>query len=210
MHITYLFDPLCGWCYGAVPTLEKIAMLEGVTIELAPTGLFAGQGARPMDDRLAAFAWQNDQRIGQLTGQVFSQAYRDRVLGGVGSMFDSAPSTLGVVAVGLTQPDREREALIALQTARYIDGRNNSEIAVVADALDEAGFSDAAARVLAPDDALFGACRNRIEKARGLMTKFRLDGVPAVLVGDDEKRRKLRSDVLYGDFDRLAAELRAA
>ena len=22
-HITYLFDPLCGWCYGASATLEK-------------------------------------------------------------------------------------------------------------------------------------------------------------------------------------------
>ncbi|OBZ92198.1 protein-disulfide isomerase [Pararhizobium polonicum] len=210
MQITYLFDPLCGWCYGAVPTLEKIAKLEGVRIELAPTGLFAGQGARSMDDRFAAFAWQNDQRIGQLTGQVFSQAYRDRILGGVGSMFDSAAATLGIVAVGMTQKDREREALTVLQAARYIDGRNNSDIAIVADTLDKASFSEAAARLLAPDDALFAAYRNRIEKARSLMTEFRLDGVPALLVGDDEKRRQLRSDVLYGDFDRLTAELRAA
>ena len=80
MQMIYLFDPLCGWCYGATPALEKIAKLEDIIIEMAPTGLFAGQGARPMDDRFAAFAWQNDQRIGQLTGQVFSQAYRDQVL----------------------------------------------------------------------------------------------------------------------------------
>ena len=72
-------------------------------------------------------------------------------------MFDSAPATLGIVAVGLTQKHSEREALTALQTARYIDGRNNSGIAVVADTLDNVGFTDAAARLLAPDDALFAA-----------------------------------------------------
>lgn len=108
MHVTYLFDPLCGWCYGASLALEKLAGLDDLTIELAPTGLFAGEGARPMDERFAAYAWQNDQRIGRLTGQVFSQLYRDRVLGNIGSMFDSAPTTLGIVAVGLSKPRRSR------------------------------------------------------------------------------------------------------
>lgn len=210
MHVTYLFDPLCGWCYGAVPALDKLAQLDGLTVELAPTGLFAGEGARPMDERFAAYAWQNDQRIGRLTGQAFSQAYRDQVLGSTGSMFDSAPATLGIVTVGLTQPSHERDALKALQKARYVDGRNNSEIAVVADVLHKAGFADAAARLRAPDDALLRAYRKRTGHVRQLMATFRLDGVPALLVGDEDKRRALSSGVLFGGFDLLAAELQAA
>lgn len=210
MHVTYLFDPLCGWCYGAAPALDKLAELDGITVDLAPTGLFAGEGARPMDERFATYAWQNDQRIGRLTGQVFSQLYRDRVLGSIGSMFDSAPATLGIAAVGLTQPDKEREALKALQNARYVDGRNNSELAVVADVLDQSGCSEAAASVRAPDEALLSAYRKRIESARRLMAESRLDGVPALLVGDGDKRRLLGSGVLFGGFDLLAAELRAA
>ena len=210
MHVTYLFDPLCGWCYGAAPALDKLAELDGFTIEVAPTGLFAGEGARPMNEMFAAYAWQNDQRISRLTGQVFSQSYRDGVLGGIGSMFDSAPATLGVMAVGFTQSGEEREALKALQNARYIDGRNNSELAVVADILDRAGWPEAAACVRARGDALLGVYRQRIERARRLMAEFRLDGVPALLVGDGDKQRPLSSGVLFGGFDLLAAELRAA
>ncbi|MGO7153892.1 DsbA family protein [Rhizobium leguminosarum] len=210
MHLTYLYDPLCGWCYGAAPALDKMAKLDNLTVELAPTGLFAGEGARPLDQRFAAYAWHNDQRINRLTGQVFSQLYRDQVLGGADGMFDSAPATLGIIAVGLTQLDKEREALKALQSARYVDGRNTSEIAVVADVLDQAGFSDAAARVRAPDEALLEIYRNRIGKSRQLMDAFRMDGVPALLVSDGDKRRVLRSDALFGGFDRLAAELQAA
>ncbi|AUW48132.1 DsbA family protein [Rhizobium leguminosarum] len=210
MHLTYLYDPLCGWCYGATPALDKMAKLDNLTVELAPTGLFAGEGARPLDERFAAYAWHNDQRINRLTGQVFSQLYRDQVLGGTDSMFDSAPATLGIIAVGLTQLDRECEALKALQIARYVDGRNTSEIAVVVDVLDQAGFSDAVARVRAPDEALLDIYRNRIGKSRQLMAAFRMDGVPALLVNDGDKRRVLRSDALFGGFDRLAAELQAA
>jgi putative protein-disulfide isomerase len=210
MHLTYLYDPLCGWCYGAAPALDKMAKLDNLTVELAPTGLFAGEGARPVDERFAAYAWHNDQRINRLTGQVFSQLYRDQVLAGAASMFDSAPATLGIIAVGLRQRGKEREALKALQIARYVDGRNTSEIAVVADVLDQAGFSDSAARVRAPDEALLEIYRNRIGKSRQLMAAFRMDGVPALLVSDGDKRRVVRGDALFGGFDRLAAELQAA
>ncbi|MBY5349628.1 DsbA family protein [Rhizobium leguminosarum] len=210
MHLTYLYDPLCGWCYGAAPALDKMAKLDNLTVELAPSGLFAGEGARPLDERFAAYAWHNDQRINRLTGQVFSQLYRDQVLAGAASMFDSAPATLGIIAVGLRQRGKEREALKAVQIARYVDGRNTSEIAVVADVLDQAGFADSAARVRAPDGALLEIYRNRIGKSRQLMAAFRMDGVPTLSVSDGDKRRVLRGDALFGGFDRLAAELQAA
>lgn len=52
--VTYLFDPLCGWCYAAAPALKFLQGQEGVAVVLAPTGLFAGAGARPMDAQFAA------------------------------------------------------------------------------------------------------------------------------------------------------------
>jgi hypothetical protein len=40
-----------------------------------------------MDAHFAEFAWQNDQRIARLTGQIFSEAYRKNVLGRTGGAF---------------------------------------------------------------------------------------------------------------------------
>jgi putative protein-disulfide isomerase len=210
MRITYLFDPLCGWCYGAGPVLDQLARLADTTLEFAPTGLFAGEAARAMDQHFAAYAWQNDQRIARLTGQAFTEAYRDRILGNIGGVFDSAPATLGLVAVGLAEPARELEALKLVQRARYIDGRDNSSLQVVADVLDEAQFTDAANRVRTPDDALIKAYRGRVEAARAEMARFDVDGVPALVVGDAAGRRLLSSSLLFGHFDLLAAQLHAA
>lgn len=96
--VIYLFDPLCGWCYAAAPALKYLQGVEGIHVALAPTGLFAGAGARPMDAQFAAYAWANDQRIQQLTGQLFTQAYRDHILGAANRRFDSGPATLALTA----------------------------------------------------------------------------------------------------------------
>ncbi|MGY8637026.1 DsbA family protein [Bradyrhizobium sp. 14AA] len=210
MQITYLFDPLCGWCYGASPVLEQLAALDDATLVLAPTGLFAGPAARTMDQHFAAHAWQNDQRIARLTGLPFSEAYRSGILGKTGSMFDSAAATLGIVAVGLTAPARQLEALKLLQCARYVDGHDNSSLQVVADVLEGAQLADAGRRVRAPDEALIVAYQARIAAARADMMRFGANGVPALVVGDGAGRRLLDGSMLFGRFDLLAAQLRAA
>lgn len=209
MRITYLFDPLCGWCYGAAPALEQLARLDDMELVLAPTGLFAGGSARVADEQFVAYVWQNDQRIAHLTGQPFTETYRTNILSKPGRMFDSASATLAVAAVGLTQPSRELDALKLLQRARYVHGRDNSSVEVVADVLDEAEFADAARRVRRPDQVLITACRTRIATARGDMARFGADGVPALVVGDGAERRLLKTSVLFGPFDLLAAQLRA-
>jgi putative protein-disulfide isomerase len=209
VQIDYLFDPLCGWCYGAGPALEQLAGLDNVRLTLAPTGLFAGQGARAMDQHFAAYAWQNDQRIARLTAQPFTEAYRKNILGKAGSLFDSAPATLGLVAVGLTEPARELEALKLLQRARYVDGRDNSNLQVVADVLEEAQLTEAARRVRTPDD-LMAVYRNRVEAARADMARFGVGGVPALVAGSGGARRLLSSSLLFGRFELLASQLRAA
>ncbi|MCS4229363.1 protein-disulfide isomerase-like protein with CxxC motif [Stenotrophomonas chelatiphaga] len=74
--LLYLFDPLCGWCYGAAPALDALTNHPSIELMLLPSGLFTGRGARPQNRQWADYAWANDQRIAALTGQVFSEAYR--------------------------------------------------------------------------------------------------------------------------------------
>ena len=120
--VTYLFDPLCGWCYGASPMIQKLSQQSSLRLELAPTGLFAGANGRALNAEFAQYAWSNDLRIGKMTGQVFSEQYRSDVLGKSGSRLDSATATLALTAVSLTDPAREIETLKLIQEARYVHG----------------------------------------------------------------------------------------
>lgn len=207
----YLFDPLCGWCYGAGPALTALSQSAAVQLKLLPTGLFQDEGARPMDDAFAAYAWSNDQRIERLTGQHFSQRYREQVLGDRAHMFDSGPATLALTAVWLTAPEREVEALKAIQHARYVEGHDVTQLAVLRRVLDSLDLVEAAQRLQAPDDALRAAARSRIDEAQTMMTRFGARGVPSFVLDAGDHQELLHASALYPDprafLDQLAASV---
>ena len=202
-HVTVYFDPLCGWCYGATPTIRRLVAQPGLTVELVPTGLFAGAGARTMDDRMAAHAWTADQRIAQLTGQPFSERYRDQVLADRHTKLDSRPATIAVTAVALADPARELDALEAIQTARYVSGRDVTATAVLVDILDTLGLPAVAARIATPDVALVAATETRTTAARRAVHALGATGVPTLVVDG----RLIASDGLYGRFDDLIRQI---
>ncbi len=206
--LTYLMDPFCGWCYGASPALQALRAEPGIQITIAPTGLFAGDGSRPMNAEFARFAWTNDQRIASLTGQRFTEAYRTQLLDDHSKRFDSGPATRALTAVQLTAPERELDALGALQLARYVEGRDTADLAVLAAILGELGLDAAAARLLDSDDVLTGASRKRMSSARRDMAAFGVQGVPNLIVSDSETRRLVSGGALFGDPGPLLASLR--
>ena len=209
MDITlhYLFDPLCGWCYGASPAISALAGEPGIAVELRPTGLFAGAGARTMDDAFAAYAWTNDQRIQQLTGQRFTDRYRQQVLADRLRPFDSGPAMLALTAVALTDADRELDALRAIQHARYVDGQDVTSTTTLAELLDRLGLAQPAARLANPDAELLAADRARAARGQALMREFGARGVPTLIAESGAKRWQVDAGAGYADPRALIRQL---
>lgn len=205
----YLFDPLCGWCYGAAPAVAQLLEAPGISVKLWPTGLFSGAGARPMDDDFAAYAWSNDQRIQTMTGQSFSQQYRQRVLSDRQQHFDSGPATLALTAAALSQPSQEVQVLKAIQHARYVEGHDVTSLATLSALLAALGLQDAADRVVQPDAELLAATHTRTLQAQALMREFGAQGVPTFIAESGKRRWLLDSRAAYAHPDALARQLQA-
>lgn len=204
--LTYLFDPLCGWCYGASPALESIRNLPGISLRLLPTGLFAGPGARPMNADFAAYAWSNDQRIATLTGQVFSEKYRREVLTDSDQPFDSGPATAALTAVSLTAPDQEFAALKAIQNARYVDGQAITVTETLANILRSLNLDAAAEVFLKPEADLFDAIDRRVAEGQRLLAILRAQGVPTLAQTEPgQTPRPIPSGLLFGPREALMA-----
>ncbi len=208
--VTYLFDPLCGWCYGASPGIERLRRQPGVSVTLAPTGLFSGESARPMTPDFAAYAWANDQRIAALSGQTFTPDYCRNVLEAPQGRFDSGPATAALMAVRLTEPAREYDALALLQTARYVQGQDNASLQGVKAILTAGGF-DAARRALEEQpDQIADLLALTLSSSRRLMRQIRAQGVPALAVTGTGAPRPLDAGLLFQDFDALMEQINAA
>lgn len=205
--LTYLFDPLCGWCYGASPVVQQLAQHSNINLALAPTGLFSDAGGRVMDAGFADYAWSNDLRIQKLTGQRLTEAYHAQVLGKPGLRFDSGAVTLALTAVSQTEPQRELAALKLLQEARYVQGQDTSALSTVANILREHGLAPAAELLQDGDAQLKITNQARVQTAQQLMRNLGAQGVPVLVLNQGRSPRLLRSDLLFGNIEALLAAI---
>lgn len=206
----YLFDPLCGWCYGATPAVTELLEAPNVTVELLPTGLFSGEGARAMGDDFAAYAWSNDQRIERLTGQAFTEQYRHRVLDNRQQLFDSGPATVALTAVQLTVPAKELATLKAIQHARYVEGSDVTSLPTLFAILESLDLKDAAAKLARSDAELLDANRSRVARAQALIRTVGARGVPTLMIESGGKHKVLDHAAAYSDPRALLGQLEAA
>ena len=206
----YVFDPLCGWCYGAGAALGAVVDARVIQLRLWPSGLFSGDGARAMDDAFAAYAWSNDQRIERLTRQRFSERYRSEVLSDRRQVFDSGPASVALTAVTQWQPERELEALEAIQRARYVEGRDVTRQDTLAAILEGLGLRQAALRLTQPDASLLDAHRERVAEAQSMLRQFGARGVPTLIVEREGGRQLFQSNAIFSDPQAFVDQLTAA
>ena len=107
-----------------------------------------------------------------------------------------------------TAPERELDALHALQHARYVEGRDNADPVVIADVLNSLGLQAAAARLREPSDALRVALLERVAAARVTMQLLGAQGVPQLAVaGQGGALRLVGGDALLGPREALLAHV---
>ncbi|GAB3258576.1 hypothetical protein [Chitinimonas naiadis] len=202
LQLTLLFDPLCGWCYGAHPALTAVDAALAPDWTLLPTGLFAHPQA--MTAERARFFWQNDRRIASLTGQIFSPAYRSQILDDLNEPFDASLATLAWQWITHDKTELGLTALQGLQALRYEHGLHYRIDTLTRFAT---GFGLEAERfrqqlASGPTPPLL-AVR---QQALALMQQHRLQGVPALLVRHGDAMLPVDGRLLY-DPSALVASL---
>ncbi|MEE6075195.1 DsbA family protein [Avibacterium paragallinarum] len=187
----YLYDPLCGWCYGASPHLEKIAHNNGII--LLPTGLFT-DSERIMDQEFAHYAWSNDQRISKLTGVTFSQQYQENILQ-KSTAFDSRTLVNALAWVSQSAPEKVFNALKRLQKARYVEGLDTTKANVVSQILSQMGI-DIDEQAIIDAQAL---ADQQIAQGQQLAQQLGLTGVPQLLQVENGEIQALPNQLLFDE-----------
>ncbi|HHQ4518300.1 DsbA family protein [Aeromonas veronii] len=136
----YVYDPLCGWCYGAAPLLQAAATLDGLKIELHAGGLWLGSRRQPMGEALRDYVRPHDQRIEALTGQHFGERYFNELLLREGALLDSEPPIRAILAVTALGGDG-LAMLHRIQQSHYRDGIWTGELAFLATLAAEQGIA---------------------------------------------------------------------
>ena len=177
----YIYDPLCGWCYGAEPLVWAAAKASDVDLELHGGALWPEPTQLPESTRL--YIRQADQRIAQMSGQRFGPDYHNGLLLDPTMVLESRPPTAAVLAAQSLDRSKTLPMLRGIQHAHYEQGRRVVEPNVLADIALEVGLDRAefeAAHTLAPVD-------EHIAETHRLMSLVGAQGFPTFVlqIGED-------------------------
>jgi putative protein-disulfide isomerase len=182
----YIHDPLCGWCYGAAPLVRAARAVLPVVAHGG--GMMAGANRQAVSPQLRAYVLPHDQRIAQLTGQLFGDAYRDGLLNDSTAMLDSEPPITAMLAAEQLTPGLGLDLLARLQAAHYQQGRRIADLAVLADEAQALGLDRAA--FLAAYAACSGApTQAHMRDSRQLLAEVGGQGFPCLVLDSGEQRQ---------------------
>ncbi|MGZ3009086.1 disulfide reductase DsbM, partial [Pseudomonas aeruginosa] len=198
LTLHYLYDPLCGWCYGASPLLAAAREVTGLDVRLHGGGMMTDANRQPVGAGLRHYVMPHDLRIAQLTGQPFGKDYFDGLLRDTSAVFDSAPPTAAVLAAEAL--DGLGAAMLArIQRAHYVEGRRIAERPVLLELGAELGLGEGFAEAF---DACSGEpLRAHFADSRRLMNRLGAAGFPTFALERDGRLQVLDTGRYLGQPD---------
>jgi len=199
----YIYDPLCGWCYGAKPLIQ--AARQVLPVVLHGGGMMAGNNRQFVSSNLRDYVMPHDRRIAEYTGQPFGQAYFEGLLRDSSAIFDSTPPTRAVLAAEQLQ-GRGLELLGRLQTAHYVEGRRLADVAVLLALAAELGFEPEAFKAAFElnSDAV---AADHFKQSRALLSRVGGQGFPTLALEQDGRFSLIDIGPYLGKPDAFVARL---
>lgn len=172
----YIFDPLCGWCYGVAPLVKAARAFKGMSIALHGGGMMVGNHRRTIDAQWRGHVIEHDARIAAMTGQPFDDAYINGLLLDTTAVMDSAPPTCAILAAQKLA-GRGLDMLHLIQVAHYQHGKRVADLPVLEALAQELSLS--APAFSAEMQAIDGEILNQhIAESRALLAQLGGRGFP--------------------------------
>ncbi|MEO6277571.1 DsbA family protein [Roseateles sp.] len=199
----YVYDPLCGWCWGAAPLVH--AARAALPVRLHAGGMMTGARRQRVTPELRAFVAPHDERIAQLSGQPFGAAYRDGLLRDPLAVFDSEPPTAAILAAEALG-GRGLDMLAQLQTAHYVLGLRIADRAVLVElacgiGLPQPAFADELDRQSA------GPVQAHVQQTRAFMAASGAQGFPSFVLEGPTGLQRVDASAYLGRPEAFVAAL---
>ncbi|MFV2000670.1 MAG: DsbA family protein [Acidimicrobiia bacterium] len=116
LEITYVGDPMCSWCWGFAPVVEKIDDSFDIPVRTIIGGLRPGDSAEPID-RIRPMLEHHWNQVAAVSGQPFDLGGLDRT----DWMYDTLVADTAVVTMRSAAPAETLRFLATVQRAFYAE-----------------------------------------------------------------------------------------
>ena len=195
----YIHDPMCSWCWGFRTVWDQVQneLQDKVRIQYVLGGL-APDTDQPMPADMQVSIRSNWQRIQrEIPGTEFNYDFWTICQ----PRRSTYPSCRAVIACKMQQPQLEKELILAIQQAYYLDAKNPSDDDVLLKLADDIGLNaDTFVR-----DYKSSRCRNALEKELLLARKLHVSSFPALVLSQVTADTALHVD--YNNSDNIIKQI---
>ena len=193
-EIIYVGDPMCSWCWGFSPVLQKIVDKYGETapMRLVVGGLHAFD-TDPMNDEYKARIRHHWEQVAEATGQPFNYAFFNRE----GFVLDTEPACRATVVVRNVKPDALLSFYERIHKGYYVEDTDTTKLETFVDYAGKEGI----------DKNAFAEAFDSEEAKQETINDFTwcqqsgVTGFPTVVLREDDTLAAL--SVGYQPFDNL-------
>jgi putative protein-disulfide isomerase len=203
----YIYDPLCGWCYGSSGLVQAARSVTGLGLAMHGGGMLAGAARQLVTSSLRELVLGHVVRITALTRQPFGEAYTRGLLGDPTAMLDSEPSTAAILAAHAVA-GRGPEMLLRIQKAHFLEGWRIVERKELAGLATEVGL-DGAAFDSELTRTLGAIVQTHIAESRNLLSRVGGQGFPTFVLETNGTLQTLDNSRWLGQPDGWRAALEA-
>lgn len=141
MKIIYVYDALCGWCYGFSPVIEQFCRKHHKTVdfEVVSGGMITGSRTGPIGE-VAPYIRRAYKEVEERSGVSFGEAFLTQVLEDGKTIFSSVPPAVALSVFKSHRADASVLFAAALQKAIYYDGLAPEDTAAYASLAEKFGI----------------------------------------------------------------------
>jgi len=193
MKLIYVYDALCGWCYGFSPVITEFAQKHQaeLEVEVISGGMITGERIGPIGE-VAAYIGEAYKTVEQHCGLKFGESFLKDVLEEGSAIFTSIPPSIALSIVKVQKPEHSLSFAARLQKAIYFDGLPPAEIEGYGALAAEFGL-DAKSFVADMQKEVY---LESAEKDFQLSRELGVAGFPSIFLADEQSMVKLSSGYL--------------
>jgi len=124
MKVIYVYDALCGWCYGFSPVITEMEKKYGshIDFEVVSGGMVTGERIGPIGE-VAGYIKNAYKDVEKATGVEFGEQFLNETLEKGQAIFTSIPPAVAMAVFKTYHPEKQVDFAAALQKAIYYDGK---------------------------------------------------------------------------------------
>lgn len=199
-ELIYVYDPLCGWCYGFSPVMQKVKdeYADRLNFLIIPGGLSTGERVAPIgviyEDMQDALP-----RMEDLIGIPFGESFVKLINEG-SYLYNSEPPAKAVCIVKELKPEVAFDFGIDIQNQLFKEGKDLNDVEAYAVLIKRYNLDDSLFTTRFQDPALESRTREEFYKA----DQLGVDGFPAVFLKKNDKLVKITEGYLtYKKFKKI-------